>query len=145
MRKLLTALFAAAVLSGCQTPDEEAPAFSPNVTVTPMAAGSIAGDLAARLCEQLGEPAGTTIVMDKGHSDFEMSLEAALRGWGYAVINDGKGAKVGKSIELQYAIGSLDNQILARVTTPDLALGRLYAPSSDGAVPASALSITQRN
>ncbi|QPB24816.1 conjugal transfer protein TrbH [Rhizobium sp. 007] len=146
MWKLPTFIVAAALLSGCQTADNTLTTNSTPVAVTGPAASAIAGDMASRLAEQVG-PAGaaTTIKMGKDTSEFATALEAALRGWGYTVVTDGKVAKDVKPGELAYAIDGLDGQVLVRLSTPSIALSRAYTPTAAGASPASPLSIMQRN
>ncbi|MBY3252187.1 conjugal transfer protein TrbH [Rhizobium laguerreae] len=146
MRKLFAFFIAAALLSGCQTADDALTTSSTPVAVTGPAASAIAGDMASRLAEQIG-PAGatTTIKMKKDTSDFATALEAALKGWGYTVVANGKIAKDVKPIELSYSIEGFDGQVLARLSTSSIALGRAYTPTAAGAVPASSLSIMQRN
>ncbi|AUW47702.1 conjugal transfer protein TrbH [Rhizobium leguminosarum] len=145
MRKLFAFFSAAALLSGCQTADALTTS-SPAVAVTGPAANAIAGDMASRLAERIG-PAGatTTIKMEKDTSDFATALEAALKGWGYTVVTDGKIAKDVKPIELSCSIEGFDGQVLARLSTSSIALGRAYTPTAAGATPASPLSIMQRN
>ncbi|MBY5571803.1 conjugal transfer protein TrbH [Rhizobium leguminosarum] len=146
MRKLFEFFIAAALLSGCQTADDALTTSSNPVAVTGPAAGAIAGDMASRLAEQIS-PAGatTTIKMETDTSEFASALEAALKGWGYTVVRDGKVAKDIKPVELAYAIEGFDGQVLARVSTPSFALARAYTPTAAGATPASPLSIMQRN
>ncbi len=102
--------------------------------------------MASRLAELVG-PAGatTTIKMEKDTSAFATALEAALKGWGYTVVTDGKVAKDVKPVELSYQIVGFDRQILARVSTPSIAVGRAYTPTAAGATPTSPLSIMRRN
>ncbi|WP_028734336.1 conjugal transfer protein TrbH [Rhizobium leguminosarum] len=142
MRKLLAYFIAAALLSSCQTADNALTTSSTPVAVTGPAAGAIAGDMASRLAEQIG-PAGatTTIKMETDTSEFASALEAALKGWGYKVVTDGKVAKDIKPVELAYSIEGFDGQVLARVSTPSIALARAYKPTAAGATPASPLSI----
>ncbi|MBX4910927.1 MULTISPECIES: conjugal transfer protein TrbH [Rhizobium] len=146
MRKLLTYFVVGALLSGCQTADDALTTSSTPVAVTGPAASAIAGDMASRLAEQIG-PAGatTTIKMETDASEFASALEAALKGRGYTVVRDGKVAKDIKPVELAYAIEVFAGQLLARVSTPSIALGRAYTPTAAGATPASPLSIMQRN
>ncbi|MBN7807738.1 MULTISPECIES: conjugal transfer protein TrbH [Agrobacterium] len=146
MRKLTTYLIVVASLSGCQTADDALTTSSTPVAVAGPAASAIAGDMASRLAEQI-DPAGgiTTIRMEKGTSEFATALEAALRGWGYKVVTDGKVAKDARPVELAYAVEGFDGQILARVSTSSIALSRAYTPSAAGAAPISPLSIMQRN
>jgi hypothetical protein len=145
MRKLLPFILATAVLSGCQTADDGLNTSFTPVPVTGPAASAIAGDMASRFAEQIG-PAGTsTIKMEQDKSEFATALEAALKGWGYAVITDGKVGKDVKPVELAYRIDGVDGQVLARLSTPSIALGRAYTATPTGATPASPLSIMQRN
>ncbi|MGZ2505190.1 conjugal transfer protein TrbH [Rhizobium leguminosarum] len=146
MQKLFAFFIAVAMLSSCQTADDALTASSTPVAVTGPAASAIAGDMASRLAEQIG-PTGatTTIKMETDTSEFATALEVALKGWGYAVVTDGKVAKDVKPAELAYAIEGFDGQVLVQVSTPSIALGRAYTPTAAGAVPASSLSIMQRN
>lgn len=146
MGKLVGFFIVAALLSSCQTADDAMTTSSNPVSVTGPAASAIAGDMASRLAEQLGPAsATTTIKMEKDQSEFATALEAALKGWGYTVVTDGKVAKDVKPVELAYAIEGVDGQVLARLSTPSIALGRAYTPTAAGATPASPLSIMQRN
>lgn len=146
MRKLLAYFIMVALLSGCQTADDALTISSTPVAVTGPAASAIAGDMASRLAEQIGPAAATTTIkMEKDASEFASALEAALKGWGYTVVTDGKIAKDVKPVELAYAIEGSDGQVLVQVSTPSIALGRAYTPTAAGAVPASPLSIMQRN
>ncbi|GLR60584.1 conjugal transfer protein TrbH [Rhizobium indigoferae] len=146
MRKLFAFFIAVALLSSCQTADDALTTSSTPVAVTGPAASAIAGDIASRLAEQIG-PAGatTTIKMETDTSEFASTLEAALKGWGYTFVTDGKVAKDVKPVELAYAIEGFDGQVLVQVSTPSIALGRAYTPTAAGATPASPLSIMQRN
>ena len=101
--------------------------------------------MASRLAEQIGPAGTTTIKMDTDTSDYAVALEAALKGWGYAVIVDGKAGKDQKPVELAWSIDSFNGQVLARLTAPSIALARAYTPSAAGATPASPLSIMHRN
>lgn len=145
MHKTLAAIIFTALLSGCQTADESLTTSSTPIAVTGATASAIAGDMASRLAEQVG-PAGTTILkMDKDTSEYAAALEAALKGWGYTVIADGKVGKDQKPVEIAWSVDSFDGQVLARVSTPAIALGRAYTATSAGATPSSPLSIMQRN
>ena len=116
------------------------------MAVTGPAASAIAGDMASRLAEQIGPArAATTIKLEKDTSEFATALEAALKGWGYTVVTDGKTAKDVKVVELAYAIEGFDGQVLVRVSMHSITLGRAYTPTAAGATPASPLSIMQRN
>lgn len=145
MNKTIAAFIITSILSGCQTADETLTTSSTPIAVTGATASAIAGDMASRLAEQVG-PAGTTILkMDNNASEYAVALEAALKGWGYTVIADDKAGKDQKLVEVAWSIDSFDGQVLARVSTPAIALGRAYTATSAGATPASPLSIMQRN
>ncbi|WP_296105312.1 conjugal transfer protein TrbH [uncultured Agrobacterium sp.] len=145
MRKTLAAIIMTTFLSGCQTADETLTTNSTPVAVTGATASAIAGDMASRLAEQVGPAGTTTLKMDKDTSEYAAALEAALKGWGYTVIADGKVGKDQKPLEVAWSIDSFDRQVLARISTPSIALGRAYTATSAGATPASPLSIMQRN
>lgn len=145
MRKLLSLLLITALLSGCQRDDIGLTASSTPMPVAGPAASAIAGDMASQLAEQIGPAGMTTIKMNKDTSEFAMALEAALKGWGYTVITDEKVGRDVKPIELAYSIDGIEDQVLARLSTPSIALSRAYTATSDGARPASPLSIMQRS
>jgi hypothetical protein len=145
MRTLLHILLAIALLSGCRTADDGLDTGAATVPVTGPAASAIAGDMASRLAEQIGPAGTTTIKMEKDKSEFAAALEAALKGWGYTVVTDGKVGNDVKPIELAYSIDGADGQVLARLSTPSVALGRAYVATTAGVIPASPLSIMQRN
>ncbi|NSZ03141.1 lipoprotein [Agrobacterium tumefaciens] len=145
MRKVLAAIVFTAILAGCQTADETLTTSSTPIAITGATASTIAGDMASRLAEQVGPAGTTTLKMDKDTSEYAAALEAALKGWGYTVIADGKVGKDQKPVEIAWSVDSFDGQVLARVSTPAIALGRVYTATSAGATPASPLSIMQRN
>ncbi len=145
MNKSITAIIITAILSGCQTADETLTTSSTPIAVTGATASAIAGDMASRLAEQVGPAGTTTLKMDEDTSEYAAALEAALKGWGYTVITDNKVGKEQKPVEIAWSVDSLDGQVLARVSTPAIALGRAYTATSAGATPASPLSIMQRN
>ncbi len=145
MNKTIVAIIITAVLSGCRTADETLPTSSTPISVTGSTASLIAGDMASRLAEQLGPAGTTTLKMEKDTSEYAAALEAALKGWGYAVVTDKKVSKDQKPVEFAWSIDSFDGQILAQVSTPTVALGRVYTTTSSGATPASPLSVMQRN
>ncbi|MGI8398316.1 conjugal transfer protein TrbH (plasmid) [Agrobacterium deltaense] len=145
MRRLFATIITTILLSGCQTAEDGLTTSSTPVAVTGPAASAIAGDMASRLAEQIGSAGATTLKMEKDSSDFATALEAALKGWGYTVITDGKVGKGVKSVELAYSVDGIDGQVLAQLSTPSIVLGRAYTSTAAGATPASPLSIIQRN
>ena len=142
------AVVATALLSGCAGLGFDG--FGANGLVvstapaelTAPAASVVAGDLVPRLAEQLGQ-GKATIVLKPDSSAFGAALEAALRTWGFAVTTDSE-VKDQNAIRLAYVLAPVDGQILARLTTGSLEIGRIYATSGTGAIPASPVSVMQR-
>lgn len=134
---------AAALLSGCQTigmgglVDSTAPA-----ELSAPAASAVAGDLVPRLAEQIGQGKVTVLLKPDG-SAFGTALETSLRGWGYAVKTDQE-TKDPKAIQLAYVLASADGQILARLSTGSIEIGRIYFATAAGAQPASPVSVMKR-
>ena len=145
MRAAVFSIIFAIALTGCQATGEALTTDATPTAVSGPAASAIAGDMASRLAEQMGPVAKVPIKMDKDSSAFSTALEAALKGWGFAVITDGKVDKTVKPIELAYSIDSSDGQILARLWTPSIAISRVYAPTAAGADPVSPLSKLEMN
>jgi type IV secretion system protein TrbH len=132
------------LLPGCQSTgaDGLVPSNAPPEISGP-AASAIAGDMVSRLAEQIG-PGKATVVLKVDASSFGQALEAALKGWGYAVVTDQKIDSGMMVIPLAYVILTVDGQVLARLSTNTIELGRAYAVTANGATPASALSLMQR-
>ena len=107
------------------------------------AASAIAGDMVTKFAEQVGPGSGTIILKPDG-SPFGQALETALKSWGYAVATDQKTAAE-KAIPLAYVIQAYDGQVLARLSTGSVELGRAYTANAAGASPASPLSVIQRS
>ncbi len=107
------------------------------------AASAIAGDMVTKFAEQVGSGSGTIILKPDG-SPFGKALETSLKSWGYAVATDQKTAAE-KAIPLAYVIQAYDGQILARLSTGSVELGRAYTTTAAGASPASPLSVMQRS
>jgi hypothetical protein len=110
--------------------------------LTAPAASAVAGDLVPRLAEQLGQ-GKATVILKPDSSVFGSVLEASLRTWGFAVTTD-PDAKDKNAIHLAYVLAPVDGQILARLTTGSLEIGRIYATTGSGATPASPISVMQR-
>lgn len=148
MRLFPTALiFLALSLSACHTSTEGLTESIAPSDITGPAASTISGDMAARFAEQAGST-GATIRLRTEASDFAVALEAALRGWGYVVVTDDeqiKGPSNTERVELAYSLVSTDGQVLARLSTGTLELGRAYTVSNGVATPASPLSLMKRN
>lgn len=140
----LVALLAAAVLPGCQSfaTDGLVPSSAPAELSVP-AASAVAGDLVPRLAEQIGQGKAMISLKPDG-SVFGSALEASLRTWGYAVTTD-QDVKDPKVIRLAYVLAPSDGQLLARLSTDTIEIGRIYSPTQTGAVPASPLSVMKRS
>lgn len=141
--RLLAMTFLAALLAGCQTTGTDGlVASSAPPEISGPAASAIAGDMVSRLAEHVGPGTGTILLKPDG-SPFGGALEASLKAWGYAVVSDQK-TDGEKPIPLAYVIDSHDGQVLARLSTGSLDLGRAYTATSASATPASPLSVMQR-
>ena len=146
MRICRAFIAAVIMLNGCQAARDDWTGQSTPDAVTGAAAGAIAGDMAGGFAEQLG-PSGqkTTLLMKEDSSEFATALEAALKGWGFEVVTKETDGGNVRPVALTYAVDALDGQVLARISTPTIALGRAYALDAAGATPVSPLSILQRN
>ena len=144
IRAIATAFALTILLSGCQSVGTDglfASAAPPDISGP--AASAIAGDMVSRLAEQIG-PGKATVALKADASPFGQALEAALKGWGYAVVSDQKTDSGTKVIPLAYVIAPFDGQELARLSTDSVELGRAYTVTASGATPASALSLMRR-
>lgn len=144
IRALAAAFALTILLSGCQSVGTDglvASAAPPDISGP--AASAIAGDMVSRLAEQIG-PGKATVALKADTSPFGQALEAALKGWGYAVVSDQKTDSGTKVIPLAYVIAPFDGQVLARLSTDSVELGRAYTVTASGATPASALSLMRR-
>ncbi|WP_434730701.1 conjugal transfer protein TrbH [Rhizobium binae] len=145
-QRFLPIVFALSLV-GCQTATDTLSSSTAPADVSGPAAGAIAGDMAGRFAEQAGSTA-TPIKLHKDTSEFAVALEAALKGWGFAVVSDEKSANAKdapKPVELAYSIVAADGQVLARLSTDTMELGRAYSVTDGVATPASPLSLMKRN
>ncbi|RWI16659.1 conjugal transfer protein TrbH [Mesorhizobium sp.] len=141
---LAAAAILALLLSGCQTAETDGLGVSDApAEVSGLAASAVAGDMVSRLAEQIG-PGKATIVLKQGNSAFGQALESALRSWGYAIATDQKTEKGARTVQLAYLIVPFEGQILARLSTDTVELGRAYTVTPGGARPSSALSVMKR-
>lgn len=144
IRALAAACTFAIFLSGCQSMGTDGLVVSDAPPeISGPAAAAIAGDMVSRLAEQIG-PGKATVALKPDASPFGQALEVALKGWGYAVVTDQKTEGGTKVIPLAYVIVPFDRQVLARLSTNSVELGRAYTVTSSGATPASALSLMRR-
>lgn len=141
---LATAFALTILLSGCQSLGTDGlVASNAPPEISGPAANAIAGDMVSRLAEQIG-PGKATVALKPDSSPFGQALEAALKGWGYAVVTNQETDSGTKIIPLAYVIVPFDGQVLARLSTDSVELGRAYTVTASGATPASALSLTRR-
>ena len=143
VRAMMVAGFLAFVLSGCASVAPTgliAGTALPEISDT--AAGAIAGDMVSRLAEQVG-PRTAAVALNQDDTPFGRALEAALKGWGYAVVADQKAEDRTKLISLVYAVEPFEGQMLARLSTASLKIGRVYSITNVGATPTSPLSVMQ--
>lgn len=132
------------VLSGCQTLGPAGPVAShAPAELSGPTASVIAGDMVSRLAEQIG-PGTAAIALRRDASPFGQALEAALKGWGYAVVTDQKTDDKTAIIPLAYVIEPFEGQVLARLSTSSVEIGRVYAITAAEAEPASPLSVMRR-
>ena len=144
LRSLAAASAFATFLAGCQSMDTDSLASSAAPPeISGPAAGAIAGDMVSRLAEQIGQGKATVALKQDG-SPFGQALEAALKGWGYAVVTDQKTDSGAAVIPLAYVILHYEGQVLARLSTSSIELGRAYTVTTSGATRASALSLMRR-
>lgn len=139
-----TCFLTAAFLSGCSTLGADGlVASTAPAELSATAASAVAGDLVPRLAEQIGQGKATVVLKPDG-SAFGSALETSLRGWGYAVTTD-QDTKDPKAIRIAYVLASIDGQILARLSTGSIEIGRVYAATASGAQPASPISLMTRS
>ncbi|MBY5700395.1 conjugal transfer protein TrbH [Rhizobium leguminosarum] len=144
LRRFAAAFAFAILLSGCQSIGTDSIlASSAPPEISGPAASAIAGDMVSRLAEQIG-PGKATVALRVDTSAFGQALEAALKGWGYAVVTDQKTDSGTRVIPLAYVILAVDGQVLARLSTNTVEIGRAYTVTASGATPASALSLMRR-
>ncbi|MGO8253569.1 conjugal transfer protein TrbH [Rhizobium ruizarguesonis] len=144
LRNFAAACALAALLSGCQSTGTEGLVSSTAPPeISGPAASSIAGDMVSRLAEQIG-PGKATVALKADASPFGQALEAALKGWGYAVVTDQKTDGGAAVVPLAYVIVPYEGQVLARLSTSSVELGRAYTVTTSGATPASAISLMRR-
>ncbi|NSZ87741.1 conjugal transfer protein TrbH (plasmid) [Agrobacterium tumefaciens] len=141
---LAAACILAILLSGCQSIDTEGlVASNAPPEISGPAASAIACDMVSRLVEQIG-PGKATVALKVDTSPFGQALDAALKGWGYAVVTDQKTDSGATVLPLAYVIIPFDGQVLARLSTNSVELGRAYTVTSTGAMATSALSLMRR-
>ncbi|WP_054313361.1 conjugal transfer protein TrbH [Mesorhizobium sp. 1M-11] len=143
LRRFAGVSLACSLIAACQAINAEGlVASSAPPEISEPAASAIAGDMVSRLAEHVGPGTGTILLKPDG-SSFGGALEDSLKTWGYAVVSD-QDAKGEKLIALAYVIDTYDGQVLARLSTGSVDLGRAYTTTATGAAPASPLSVMRR-
>lgn len=145
-RPVLVVLSLATSLAGCQTLGlgaRSALVSADHAQVSEAAATVIAEDLVGRLAEVVGPGTGT-VSIQPDNSEFAAALEKSLRHWGYAVAVDQK-TEGEATIPVAYVVDTFEGNVLARLSTSAVDLGRAYTLTADGAAPASPLSVLQRS
>ncbi len=135
------------LFAGCQAGPDKAIRSDPTQPVAGLAASAIAADMASRFAEQAGL-ATAPISLARDKSEYSIALRGALNGWGYKVIDDGRvshGKDAAKPVHLVFSLMNINGQVLARLSTDTLVLGRAYSVKPDGATPASPLTLMTRN
>jgi hypothetical protein len=131
-------------LSGCQSSGVNGlTASDAPPELSRPAASAIAGDMVSRLVEQIGQ-GKVTVALKQDNSPFGQALESALKGWGYAVVTDQKTDGTEKLVTLAYAVEPFEGQVLARLSTGGVEIGRAYSVTAAGAAPTSPLSVMKR-
>jgi len=144
IRSLAAVCALSIILFGCQSLGTDGLAASEApADISGPAASAIAGDMVSRLAEQIG-PGTATVSLKQDSSPFGQALEAALKGWGYAVVTDQKMDGATRTVPLAYVLVPYEGQVLARLSTKSVELGRAYTVTQAGAQPTSALSVMQR-
>ena len=131
----------AALLSSCQAHHVPTRPDAAESSIPPSAVSAIAGDMAARLAEQVGEGSTRSFSVSPDESDYGIALRAALTGFGFEVGSGKASAPGAKPVVLAYAFEPLDGQVLAQISTPEVGLARVYSLSGPAVLPASPLSV----
>ncbi len=146
MKNLLVVLVSAVLLLGCQTDDRLLSSRAERVVLTEIEAAAIASDMAARFHERFKSPdEGRSIRLTIANPVFAAALETALKGLGYEIVAGDDTGNDARIVDLVYALNSFDGKVLVQITAHSLVLSRAYELTSDGARPASPLSIMQKN
>lgn len=142
---IAAALSLVLILSGCQTLGTEGLTASEAPSeISEPAANVIAGNMVSHLAEQF-VPGTVTLRLNKDGSPFGQALEAALKEKGFPIATDQTTDRYSPTIPIAYAIAPFEEQVLVRLSTNGVDLGRAYTVSAEGAQPVSALSIMLRD
>ncbi|CAN7682301.1 conjugal transfer protein TrbH [Pararhizobium sp. LjRoot235] len=143
MRNLLMMALLAASMSGCQSGTNALTTSASPPELSEAASSAIAGDMASRFAEQMGQGPGT-LVLKQDTSPFGQALVAALKSSGYAVTTDQATNDKKPFVQLAYMVDDFEGQTLARLSTGSVELTRAYSTTTGGASPSSPLSVMQR-
>jgi hypothetical protein len=143
MRRLLAMMCFWSALSACQASGtQDLVVSAASAEITGPAASAIAGDMVSKFAEQIG-PGSGTIILKSDQSAFSQALETSLKSWGYALVTEQK-TSGNKEIPLAYVLDLHQGQVLARLSTNTVQLGRAYTITMEGALPASPVSLMRR-
>lgn len=144
LRSLSIFLVLGILISGCRTHGPDGvPASDAPIELSDPAASAVAGDMVSKFAEQIG-PGKHALALEQDNSPFGQALEAALKGWGYAVVTDQKADSKAQHVSLAYTLEPFEQQVLVRLSTKTLDLGRAYSVTAQGAAAASPLSVMKR-
>ncbi len=143
MRYLLMVAQLVAPMSGCQSGTDALTTSASPPELSEAASSAIAGDMASRFAEQVGQGTGI-LVLKQDTSPFGQALVAALKTSGYAVATEQATENKKPSVQLAYIIDDFEGQTLARLSTGSIELARAYSTTTGGASPSSPLSVMQR-
>lgn len=132
-------------ISGCRTHSSDGFAASnAPIELSDPAASAVAGDMVSKFAEQIG-PGKHALALEQDNSPFGQALEAALKGWGYAVVTDQKADSKVEHVSLTYTLEPYEQQVLVRLSTKALDIGRAYSVTAQGAAAVSPLSVMKRD
>lgn len=111
MPKPLPLLLLGFVLSGCQTSTDGLSTGSAPAELSGPAVSAIAGDMVSRLAEHVG-PGSSAIKLNEDPSPFGQAIEAALKGWGYAVVTGQDPDEKKPPLKLAYFVDDFEGRLL---------------------------------
>lgn len=143
MRGLAAPILVAVLVSGCQggAPSPTIDALPQEISMS--AETAIAGDMASRFVEAMGNEKPPSISVSPGDRSGE-ALETALKLWGYPVLAKEEQAPAkNPTTEVAYGSTAFEDIVLVRLSTPEITLTRAYRTNSAGAQPATPLAVTR--
>lgn len=143
MRRFVVLTQIIAILSACQLSTDALKLSSTGKELSKATASAMADDIVGQLAEQIGQSDGTIYFKTKDEA-FGQALTKALTDHGYATtIQPGDGKK--PSIPLAYNIDEINGQCLVEISLRNIIIARSYSTMTNGAVPASAVSVMRKD